>query len=304
MDKEKVIPTVEDLMDPKPTSIDITSTNSYDDSTVRRVPTIPSYSSTLAASAYGPVSNYLSKFRENYGGISDEAKELSKSTVVKKKKTSSASVDYIPWAIILRLAKQQDTFLKVEKVRNDIVGNEFFGTLLWYNGRPGKDDANYFVKVRTVFLGNEVIEEYPCQDFDFEPVNYEGRKRILASGKTKDIKLDSNITNKALQRALTKSLCINTGLGLALYEGLDLQFEDDTEDIAVTTPKVSVPKEPKVVSVEMQITKEQLDIIKVLSEDEEKKARIKKALSAYSVEKVGELTTIQAENIIKALGGK
>lgn len=251
---------------------------------------------------------YHDWFLKNYAGETDQAKELEK--VLKKKNTGRMSVDYIPWAVAVRMAKQQDPDFSYEKLRNDDENSELYGTLLFYNGRVGQDDSNYFVKVSTKYFGNVVIEEYPCQDFDFESVSFNGRKRVLSSGKTSEIKLDANITNKALQRALTKSIAINTGLALALYEGLDLQFEDDVvEEKVVKTPATTKAKakavKEKVDDVKTGVvTKEQIESINELQKDPDKAERINKALSSYKVKTIEDFSEAQAATIIRALGGK
>lgn len=254
------------------------------------------------------VEKYMQFFNDNYYGRSDQAKELEDILKIKKRKTSSGTIDYIPWGIALRMVKQQDPEFEYEKMRNDDTNSPLHGTLLWYNGRPDQDDANYFVKVKTIFFGNEVIEDYPCQDFDFQPVSFGGRKHTTYSGKALEIKLDANITNKALQRALTKSIAINTGIGLALYEGLDLQFESDAEDEGVPVEKETKPKATKSAPVKVSTdvaTEYQLNELKRLADkSEENKNRIKKALSSYKKIKVSDLTKSQSDTIIKALGGQ
>ena len=78
-------------------------------------------------------------------------------------------------------------------------------------------------------MGKEFIEDYPIQDNAYEAVKA----------------YDSNLINKALQRALAKVASRATGIGLKLYENKDLQFDEDT----------SKPKKPEIKKVEKVETK-------------------------------------------------
>ena len=139
---------------------------------------------------------------------------------------------------MIRMATQQDPdFILTKELSPD-------GSFVHYHGRKTEagypmDDAVYFVKVTSTFMGKTMSEEYPVQDFSFEPVSFKGRPHILSSGKTVQIAMDANIVNKALQRATAKVLSELTGLGLSLYETGDLQFEDDTEKSVTPTTKKS-----------------------------------------------------------------
>jgi hypothetical protein len=86
---------------------------------------------------------------------------------------------------------------------------------------------SHFVVVKATCLGRTMTEHYPVQDNA-----YNAPKAI-----------DQNMVNKALQRAKAKIASRITGIGLALYEGSDLQFEDDGK-----APEVSKPTKPVLVT--------------------------------------------------------
>lgn len=257
--------------------------------------------------------DYLKTFTENYRGASPEGKELV--SFLQKRDSGKAKVDYIPWAVLVRMAKMQDVDFELEKVRNED------GTFLFYNGREGKDDACYFVKVRATFLGKTMVEEYPVQDFNFEAVCFNGRTMTLASGRTKEIKMDANIINKALQRATAKVISEVTGLGLSLYENGDLQFEEDTPAVTVTTAapktkaKANPPIEPAVESVknddeaiDSELDQEVIAQLEAFEKNPNTKARLEKAMTAYNVTNIRDFKKEQANRIIevlkKSLGGE
>jgi hypothetical protein len=242
---------------------------------------------------------YQKVFSDNYRGTSEQGKELIE--FLKKRETSRVSVSYIPWAVLIRMATQQDPSFEIEKVRTPE------GSFLFYNGRTkedGIDDACYFVKVRVKFMGKEIIEEYPLQDKLFEPVSFVGGSITLCSGKQKELRMDANIINKALQRASAKALSIMTGLGLSLYETGDLQFEEEAEspgnakvDKKTGEIKTAAPS----VDPSLMIDDDQLKIIEILAKDEKTKARLDKALASYKAATYKDFTKAQATTVIKAL---
>jgi hypothetical protein len=275
---------------------------------------------------------YIEMFNANYAGTSDEAKQLK--TDMKTRDTGKKTVSYIPWAVMTRMATQQDPEMKLVK---ELAPD---GTFVFYHGRKDKegyplDDSAYFVKATATWFGKTISEEYPIQDFDFEPVSFTGRKRILASGKTVEIKMYANIINKALQRATAKVLSILTGIGLSLYESGDLQFEDDTEqkgkdeakkatdpkpvaktEVKTETNSANTPQpsetKSKVVTTNADVvqkselgvemaTQEQIDMINEFAKDEKKAVRIQKALTAYKATSIDKLTHTHAKVIIDAL---
>ena len=255
--------------------------------------------------------SYLEVFNDNYSGRSEQAKELEKA--LKKRDTGKTKVSYIPWATMIRMATQQDPeFILIKELSPD-------GSFVHYHGRKTEtgypmDDPVYFVKVTATFMGKTMSEEYPVQDFSFEPVSFKGRAHIASSGKTVQIAMDANIVNKALQRATAKVLSELTGLGLSLYESGDLQFEDDTEKGVTPTTKRAgtstvVKTDPKTGEVQEQagismITKEQLVVINDFAKDEKKKLRLDRALQSYKAASYEGFTEAQAKTIITALTPK
>lgn len=257
---------------------------------------------------------YRKVFGDNYRGASPEGKELK--DFLQKRDSGKTKVDYIPWAVLVRMAKMQDPDFELEKVRNHQDG-----TFLFYNGREGMDDACYFVKVKATFLGKTMVEEYPVQDFNFEAVCFNGRTMTLASGRTKEIKMDANIINKALQRATAKVISAVTGLGLSLYENGDLQFEEDTPEVATTpaSPKTKAKANPPSATVVEPVGSTHDDInseldpeviaqLETFAKNPSTKARLEKAMTAYNVTNIRDFKKEQANRIIevlkKSLGGE
>lgn len=245
--------------------------------------------------------SYSEVFKDNFSGRSPEAKELK--DALKKRESGRTTVSYIPWAVMIRMATIQDPNFVFEKLRSHD------GSFLFYNGRPDQDDACYFVKVKATFMGKTVIEEYPIQDFNFEPVNFTGRTMTLASGRSKLIKMDCNIINKSLQRAMAKAISEVTGLGLSLYEDGDLQFEEDTPPStakpdkmpkAIKDADIDLPKKP----VEEMISDDDIKKLQALENDEALAIRLKKAMAAYKVKSLNEFTAKQAARVLAILTGE
>lgn len=255
---------------------------------------------------------YSEVFKDNFFGRSPEAKELK--DALKKRESGRTTVSYIPWAVMIRMATIQDPNFVFEKLRSDD------GSFLFYNGRPDQDDACYFVKVKATFMGKTVIEEYPIQDFNFEPVNFTGRTMTLASGKSKIVKMDCNIINKSLQRAMAKAISEVTGLGLSLYEDGDLQFEEDAPPSTAKPEKgsssdsVRPDKMPKSIEdadidlptkpAEEMISDDDIKKLQALENDESLAIRLKKAMAAYKVKSLNEFTAKQASRVLAILTGE
>ena len=151
-------------------------------------------------------------FTANYNGETPQAKELENFL-----KQNYKGNDYIPWATIERLTYEQDPdadfgepelITKKETLRTMQYGKDSDSIL-----ETSVDFFVHYIKVALTFFGKTVTETYPVQD-----KAYNAPKII-----------DSNMVNKAMQRAKAKVASRATGLGLKLYEGLDLQFEDDKE---------------------------------------------------------------------------
>lgn len=164
---------------------------------------------------------WLKQFKENYEGKSPEAKALEPFLRVNYKGNF-----YIPWATMERLVYAQDPNANFDVVKydDDLYGglgvvhtNKF--TLETFNKNVDKEITTkadffaHFVIVRCTFLGKTIEEIYPIQDNVYEAPKV----------------IDANLVNNSIQRAKVKVAARVTGLGLKLYEGFDLQF-DDIED--------------------------------------------------------------------------
>jgi len=162
-------------------------------------------------------------FNDNYLGISPEAKELE--LFLKKTYKDMA---YIPWATMERMMYQQDPNADVEIIRNSDGGFVFTNRMENFTRDGGSDTIitmfAHMVVVKATFLGKTVEEVMPVQDKKYDAV------------KT----IDQNLVNKSIQRAKAKAVARVTGLALKLYEGKDLQFEDDAPTIPLTQPTPTV----------------------------------------------------------------
>lgn len=186
--------------------------------------------------------SWLDVYKANYEGTSDEAK-----SVKEYLKENYKGNSYIPWATMERLTYMQDPDAVFEKLTTEngqlvhtsynTTEQEVIADGVVKNSTKAKVVA-HFVKVKLTFMGKEFIEDYPIQDSSYEAVKA----------------YDSNLVNKALQRALAKVASRGTGIGLKLYENKDLQFEEKEEVkkpeikpvVKKETPKVEMTEEQKV----------------------------------------------------------
>lgn len=179
---------------------------------------------------------WLKQFKENYEGKSPEAKALEPFL-----KENYKGNFYIPWATMERLVYAQDpnANFEVVKYNDDLYGglgvvhtNKF--TLETFNRNGDKEVTTkadffaHFVIVRCTFLGKTIEEIYPIQD------NVYDAPKVI----------DANLVNNSIQRAKVKVAARVTGLGLKLYEGFDLQFdnEDKTNTVNDETQTNKVEK--------------------------------------------------------------
>lgn len=181
-------------------------------------------------------------FKANYDGISEEAKSLKPFL-----KETFKGDPYIPWAVMERLTRMCDEdaeFINITNEFGGLVHSDMLG-VHQKNVQKGEvisetDSMMYahFVKVKLIFMGKEFVEDYPIQDKDYSSA------RIY----------DQSLVNRALQRAKAKVAARGTGLGLRLYEGFDLQF-DEKED---KKPTLNVKTEEKPAKVEEKPAKVEL----------------------------------------------
>lgn len=197
-------------------------------------------------------------FKANYEGTSEEAKALQPFL----KETFKGDV-YIPWAVMERLTRMCDEdaeFINVLNESGGLVHSDMLGVHQknLQNDKVVSETESamfaHFVKVKLVFMGKEFVEDYPIQEKDYSSA------RIY----------DQNLVNKALQRAKAKVAARGTGLGLRLYEGFDLQF-DEKSDKKPTLEPVEAPKEVKI---EEKPAKVEQKVAKVELTDEQKAQNI------------------------------
>ena len=173
-------------------------------------------------------------FVANYEGKSEEALMLKPHL----KENYKGNV-YIPWAVMERLTYMCDPdaeFQVITNINGGLVHTDCANVdnLSSQDGKTIESHAqmySHFVKVALYFMGKTFIEDFPIQDTDYSALKV----------------YNQNAVNKAIQRAKAKVAARGTGLGLKLYEGEDLQFEEVKKDKKPTLikeePKVEVKKE-------------------------------------------------------------
>ena len=179
-------------------------------------------------------------FKANYEGTSEEAKSLEPFI-----KHTYKGDPYIPWAVMERLTYMCDENAKFTNIANANGGLVHSDAMINHQKSLQKDIIvqeteatmfSHFVKVALEFMGKVFIEDYPIQEKDYSSVK----------------SFDQTLVNRALQRAKAKVAARATGLALKLYEGFDLQFD---ENIIDRKPTLSAKEEVKVVekSVEKKV---------------------------------------------------
>ena len=164
-------------------------------------------------------------FTENYEGRSDIAKEIE----IFMKENYKGNT-YIPWATMERVTYMCDEDAVFENVRNEFGGLVHTDVVEMHQQNIQKGEVvsdttsqmlSHMVKVKLTFMGKKFVEDYPIQDQDYTAA------RVF----------NQNLVNKALQRAKAKVASRATGIGLKLYEGKDLQFDEMPQE---TKPELSV----------------------------------------------------------------
>lgn len=197
---------------------------------------------------------WIEVYVANYEGKTPEAQSI-KDYLKENYKGNS----YVPWATMERLVYMQDSDAKFEKLMTEN------GELVWTSTNNTSQEViadgvvkqstsakmfGHFVKVKLTFMGKEFIEDYPIQDSSYEAVKA----------------YDSNLINKALQRALAKVASRATGIGLKLYENKDLQFDEDT----------SKPKKPEIKKTQLKTQPLKVEVAEV--DDEKNKPKSAKEM--------------------------
>jgi len=164
-------------------------------------------------------------FLENYSGKSEIAKEVE--PFIKENYKGNS---YIPWATMERLTYMCDEDAVFENIKNEQGGLVHTDKVEMHQQNIQKGEVvsettsqmfSHFVKVKLTFMNKIFIEEYPIQDQDYTAA------RVY----------NQNLVNKALQRAKAKVAARATGIGLKLYEGKDLQFDEVPQE---TKPEIPV----------------------------------------------------------------
>lgn len=160
--------------------------------------------------------NWLEQYLKNYRGESDEAKECEKFL-----KQNYKGDSYLPWAFMVRCLYTQDpkaTYSVIYTEDNNMIHLNSYN-IETKNKNNDVDISTVAqvlcpqIKMSVTFLDHTFEDTYPIQD-----KSYGAPKAV-----------DQNMLNKAKQRCLARLISMATGIGWKLYEGSDLQFEDDSE---------------------------------------------------------------------------
>ena len=170
-------------------------------------------------------------FTENYNGTSDVAKEIE--PFIKENYKGNT---YIPWATMERVTYMCDENAVFENIKNENGGLVHTDMVVMHQQNIQKGEVvsetesqmfSHMVKVKLTFMEKEFIEEYPIQDQDYSAA------RVF----------NQNLVNRALQRAKAKVASRATGIGLKLYEGKDLQFEEVPQESKPQLPVENIQNE-------------------------------------------------------------
>lgn len=212
-------------------------------------------------------------FLDNYNGKSDVAKEVE--PFIKENYKGNS---YIPWATMERLTYMCDEDAYFETIKNENGGLVHTDRLMNYQKNVQKGETiseteaamfSHFVKVRLVFMGKEFIEDFPIQEQDYTPA------RIY----------NQNLVNKALQRAKAKVASRATGIGLKLYEGKDLQFDEVPKETKPELPVENVKNEQLNVEKQQKTTKKDNKIEKTVEKAKEKPVETQPVVETATQEK-------------------
>ena len=148
---------------------------------------------------------------DNYNGVSDAAKDIE--LLIKK---NYKGHNYISWAVLQKWLYLMDENAEVSVLDNPLTNNIVHQHTTTVHKVQNNDTITntlnaFYIRVQCVFLGKVFTDVYPIQDNSYNAPNF----------------VDSNMINKAVQRAKARVISIATGLGLRLYETGDLQYEDD-----------------------------------------------------------------------------
>ena len=244
-------------------------------------------------------------FLANYNGESEEAKSLQPYL-----KETYKGDPYIPWAVMERLVYMCDPNAEFINVNNENGGLVHTDTVYKHQKNIQKGEIvseteapmfSHFVRVVLRFMGKTFVEDYPIQDQDYSAASI----------------FNQNLVNRALQRAKAKVGARATGLGLKLYEGFDLQF-DNKEDkrpslqtnvksesntsvkketkeevstskpVSETSNKVETVSNEEVASKDVSMTQEIKEVIDIIrNTDREKMIKVLQRVNVSVVKKCG-----------------
>lgn len=181
-----------------------------------------------------------SVWEANYNNKTDAAVDIDKLM-----KSNYKGHKYVPWAVMQKWFYLQDPYGSIKVIENVNGGLVHTDTAVIEEFKSDKGNEttlkrfahSHFVKIEANFLGKVMIETYPIQDNSYGAPNY----------------IDSNMVNKAIQRAKARLISMITGLGYQLYETGDLQFEDDLD---TNKGKKTITRKAAVVSKEEAPTKD------------------------------------------------
>ena len=201
-------------------------------------------------------------FIANYEGKTEEAKSLE--PFLKNNYKGNA---YIPWATMERLVYMQDEDAVFVNLTNEFGGLVHTAQVVNYQKNVQKGEVvsetestmfSHTVRVSLTFMGKTFVEDYPIQDTDYSAA------RVY----------NQNLVNKALQRAKAKVASRATGLGLKLYEGFDLQFDEENpvpvkEEKKVERPKKKVDEPKKEVKEEKVVIAKAEEVAPLVADNSE-----------------------------------
>lgn len=172
--------------------------------------------------------NWREQWLDNYNGLTAAHKDL-EARIKKNYKGNK----YIPWATMVKWLYLQDPYARLDVLKSD-NGYVFTSTdelVVEKGGALTRIPVRaHSVVLNCTFMGTTFTEIYPVQDKAYDAPN----------------SYDSNMINKAIQRAKAKIISTATGIAYKLYEAEDLQWDDDkdTKKVDVATIKLNEPTEP------------------------------------------------------------
>lgn len=203
--------------------------------------------------------NWKDVFLENYNGRSEVAKEVE--PFIKENYKGNS---YIPWATMERLTYMCDEDATFENIKNSNGGLVHTDMVVIHQQNIQKGEIvsetesqmfSHVVRVKLTFMGKVFIEEFPIQEQDYSAA------RVF----------NQNLVNKALQRAKAKVASRATGIGLKLYEGKDLQFDEVPQETKPELPVENVKNEQSDVKKTQKTAKNSTKTEKTVEKVEEKK---------------------------------